>query len=169
MTQGKHLTIALAIALPLLAVGGGLALASSDTSVTGAGLANTPNFVQVAEVSPSDITTTSPQACGGCLGYGNSCIGTCTGNPGEDCTGACPNGENGVCPNGAGGTCTGGCTNVTDDDATICPGTCSGSAGYQGGRCGRGVATFEGDAPWCSSCDVVGLNQYPTNSPRYTV
>lgn len=169
MTRGKHLTIALAIALPLLVVGGGLAMAANDTPDLAATQGVSAPSLSVVQLSTS---VTSPLACDGCEGAGDEdCTGTCTGNPGEDCTGVCPNGngENGVCPNNAGGSCTGDCEQSINQGTTVCPGTCGGIAGTQGGRCGRSIAApASDDAPWCTSCDSVGFNEYPPNSPKYT-
>ena len=120
MARGKKLTIALAIAIPLLALGGGLAMASTDA-------AGIPAEEQ--SYSPTEGTVVS---------YGSSAAQYGCG----DCAGECGAYGNGLCDRVRDGDCTGNCADcpVAGQCAgyrdCIRSGDCAGSAPCDGsGQC----------------------------------
>lgn len=150
MTGGKKLTIALAVAIPLLILGSGIALAAGDEPNLTFGERSAAPAYAVAPVSTA--TTTAP-ACEGCTGpcQGNAglCSGNCNGECDQDCTGVC----DGDCA--ASGDCygqrsgAGNCGNTIEQAAVR---SCHGSG------CGQRLAVQSDSTPACTSCDVVGLN-----------
>ena len=154
MTGGKKLTIALAIAIPVLILGGGLALAAGDAPDLKIGDKAAPSSA-VAPVSTVTAISAPYDYCDGdCTSIGD-CSGLCDGDCDGPCAEAglvCPN-TNAQCAGGGAGNC-GGTTAQTRSG-------CGGSA------CGQLAADVEVVGPACSSCDVAGLNEYPVNSPKY--
>ncbi len=152
MTTGKKLTIALVLAIPLLILGSGLAMAAGDEPNLTTGEKYTAPVYAVAPLSTA--TATAP-AWGGCAGAcqngdGELCAGNCNGECDQDCDGDCA----------VSGSCIGQCSGGAN---------CSGApAGRAGRGCGQRLGALSGSTPACSSCDVVGLNEYPANSPRST-
>lgn len=136
MTGTKRLTIALAIALPLLVVGGGLAVAANGASEPVATAPAAPSLA-LAPVSTGGVDNSACDGCAGqCGPYANGVAG---GYLNGDCAGA--------------GDCTGDCMRATNGNRAGCGRWATASSAVPGG---------------CSSCDVVGLNKYPTNSPKAT-
>lgn len=150
MAHGKKIAIALAIAIPLLVLGAGLALADISPTQPAAGGQQSvvvPTLVQVASQG------VALEACDGCTG-------PCNG--GTECTGVCA----GECPRLSDGACIGGCAGG-DSGQCYGSGSCAGAKVASRGCGMRGAAGNSGSA--CTSCDVVGLNEYPINSPRYQI
>ncbi len=146
MVGGKKLTIALAITIPLLALGGGLAMASSEASASPA---------EDQPYSPDDglvvaySSSAAQYGCGDCAGecgrYGEGpCDGTCDG----DCTGNCADypgdGEcldAGQCAGNGDCIRSGDCERATDCDISgqcIGAGQCHDTAPKRLSNCARG-------------------------------
>lgn len=117
MTTGKKLAIALAVALPLIVLGAGMAMAADSIPglKTGDG-ATLPSFG-----ASNNVEVTSPPAdCDGCTGNCKSGTGECSGS--GDCIsggGVCDGSSN----SGGGWNC---CRNAANSDG--CAGNCSGAA-----------------------------------------
>jgi len=157
MTTGKKLTIALAIAIPLLVVGGGLAMAASEAPDVSIGKPEAAPAFALAQVATSAAVSAT---CGNCTGQCDGdelCDGDCTGlNP---CGGSCY----------GSGTCAGNGTCAGINQQCVGAGRCGGvpSNGTSRG-CGQRLNASAGTGTACPSCDVVGLDQYPTYSPKYS-
>jgi len=146
MTAGKKLTIALAIAIPLLVVGGGLAMAASDAPDFAIGEKEAAPALAVAQLSTA-------------VAVASAC---------DNCTGPC-NGEalcGGDCSQPGAGECGGNCAGKTQQ--CVGSGNCGGNSNGTNRGCGMRLNAAAGIGTACPSCDVVGLNEYPTYSPKYS-
>jgi hypothetical protein len=157
MTTGKKLTIALAIAIPLLVVGTGLAMAASEAPDLSIGKTEAAPAFALAQVATSPAVSST---CGDCTGQCDGdelCDGECTGL--NSCGGSCY----------GSGTCTGSGTCVGFNEQCVGAGRCGGATSNGTSRgCGQRVNASAGTGTACPSCDVVGLDQYPTYSPKYS-
>jgi len=146
MTAGKKLTIALAIAIPLLILGCGLALAAGgDTEVVPANVYANAAYATTPISTVTNVAYDCDDCPGLCQGNGELCDGDCAGA--ANCDGQCAG--SGACPrfaNGKGGLCGGNCSSAP-----------AGARSYRGG-CGGRLAAQPASASACPSCDVVGLN-----------
>jgi hypothetical protein len=173
VTGTKRLTIALAIAIPLLVVGGGLAMAASGANESTVALPATPSLA-VAPVSTGAIDDAACDGCDGqCGRYVNGgargdCSGDCTGAGTGECTGDCAGTCNGVCTQECDGECDSECSGDCGQCVAECTGDCLGTSKAARGGCGRSAGSSSANSGGCSSCDVVGLNEYPANSPQAT-
>ncbi len=147
MTVGKKLTIALALAIPLLILGSGLAMAAGDEPNLTIGEKYTAPAYAVAPVSTAAITA---PAWGGCAGPcqnsdGKLCAGNCNGECDQDCDGDCA----------VSGSCIGQCSGGAN-----CGGALAQPEGRscRGGGCGQRLGALSDSTPACTSCDVAGLN-----------
>jgi len=149
MTAGKKLTIVLAIAIPLLTLGGGLVLAAGDeTDVVPGSVYADAAYAATPISAVTNVAYDCDECPGLCQGNGEPCDGECTGA--GDCDGQCAG--SGACPRfaqGNEGYCGGNCYSEQ---------TAGAGRSYRGGCGGRWTATESGSAPACPSCDVVGLN-----------
>ena len=124
MTKGKKFTIALAVALPMLVLGAGMAMADNVPGLnTGDGAI--PNSFQASNVAEVSLP----------LSAGEDCTGICASGTGE-CDGS------GVC-NGS-GNCDGSGNCVS---GSVCD---SSSNSAIGRNCGRSVASTSGCAGICT-------------------
>jgi hypothetical protein len=157
MTRTKRLTIALAIALPLLVVGGGLAVAATGAAESEVAAPSAPSLA----LAPVSTGTLGDTVSDGCAGQCGSCVnGTARGDCTGDCSGVCTDECEGECA--IDGECTGDCGQCVVDRA----GDCSGAREIARSGCGRQAADSPSAGYGCGSCDVVGLDEYPANSPK---
>ncbi len=161
MTRGRKLIMALAIALPLTFAGASIAVAAAATPDVSAG-----DEVAIAPLAvlPLATGTSVPAACEGCLGNcatAEECEGLCERVCQELCTAECPGGGPGNC-RVAGET---GCARLNGSGG--CGVFQTGNTATRSYGCGQRVRVQASTAPACASCDVVGLNEYPVNSPKY--
>jgi len=139
MTVGKKLTIALALAIPLLILGSGLAMAAADEP----NLTTGQNYAAPAyAVTPISTDSTVATACDGCTG---PCQGNGSGECDQDCDGDCA----------GSGSCIGQCNGTGNcGNAALQTAGCSG----RGSGCAQRLGARSDSTPACGSCDVVGLN-----------
>lgn len=146
MKLGKKLTIALAIALPLLILGSGLALAAGDEPNLTTGDKYAAPAYEVAPISTASVVTSCDGCTGTCQGNGSGlCAGNCNGECDQDCDGDCA----------ISGSCTGECSGGAN-----CGGALAQPEGRscRGGGCGQRLGAVSDSTTACPSCDVVGLN-----------
>ena len=116
MTVGKKLTIALAVAIPLLILGSGLAMAAGgEPNLTTGDRYAAPAYA----VTPIATAATVATACDGCTG-------PCQGNG----SGLCSGSGDGNCPGS--GSCIGQCSGIG-----TCAGNCGNAALQAAGCLGR--------------------------------
>jgi hypothetical protein len=142
MTTGKKAAIALAVAVPLLVLGAGIALAADDIPGLKSGDGATlPSF----GASNNAEVASAPADCDGCIGNCTSGTGECDGSGGcASGTGQCKG--SGDCASGT-GECdgSGGCISGS--------GVCDGPGSCGGGRnCSSAAAATTPGSGGCGGC-----------------
>lgn len=168
MRRSIKIAIALAVAIPLVLVGGGL-LGAADQF----GCCRNSDGSALPQLNSErySVRTLVASACGDCAGdcfvegrecerndrCAAQCINACTSNCiEENCGSNCGN----VFPTQRTG-CLVRCGTIPDDEQV------SASDG-EPTWWSNGATIDYSDAGVCVSCDVAGLNEYPPNSPHYT-
>ena len=158
MTKGIKFSIALAITVPLLIVGSGMALAAGDGSP-----------VDIRDSSTTSPYAASPLSTGITAADDDICPGLCQGNGAGLCDGECDGDCDGDCNGACDGECDGDCLGTGScGGQRLGSGACGNGCGiavaqpsgraYRGSGCGQRVASQQNSVPACTSCDVAGLN-----------
>ncbi len=169
MTKSTKIAIALAVAIPLVLVGGGFVVAGEQFGCCRDGDGSLlPQF----NTQRDRVSTLLPDVC-------DDCTGDCSVQSRECakqslCAAQCVSACNSDCVNEE--KCGSGCGRAVGNQAGACFAQCGKEATEQQ------VSSSEGETSWwgndatidfsdrgsCDSCDVAGLNEYPPTSPHYT-